>query len=78
MHVITPHIDFEHIKGKDNVLGDSLSRLRHLGLLDDNDTEKPGLEYGKSIFDTDENIINSLDNLGVGWYSLEQNIWLKF
>ena len=26
MHAITPHIEFEHIKGRDNILGDSLSR----------------------------------------------------
>ena len=62
IHIITPHIDFEHIKEKDNALADNLLRLRHLGLHDDNDPEEPGQEYGKSIFDTDENIINSLDN----------------
>ena len=56
MHAKTNHIEFKHIKGKDNVLVDSLSGLRHLGLHDDNDPEKPGQEYGKSIFDTDENI----------------------
>ena len=52
----------EHIKGKNNVLADSLSRLRHLGLHDDNNPEESGKEYGKSIFETDENIIHSLDN----------------
>ena len=62
MHVTTPCIEFKHIKRKDNVLADSLSRLRHLGLQDNNDLEEPGQEYSKSIFDTDENIINSLDN----------------
>ena len=62
MHGITPHIGFQHIKGKDNVLTDSLPRLRHLGVHDDNDPEEPGQEYGKSIFDKDENTINSLDN----------------
>ena len=46
---LTLHIGFEHIKGKDNVLVDSLSRLRHLGLHDDNDPEDPGQEYRKSI-----------------------------
>ena len=39
MHAITPHIKLKHIKGEDNVLADSLSRLRHLGLHDDNDPE---------------------------------------
>ena len=33
-----------------------------MGLHDTNDPEEPGQEYGKSIFDTDKNIINSLDN----------------
>ena len=51
MHPITPHIKFEHIKGKDNVLADSLARLRCLGLHDDNDPEQPGQEYGKSILE---------------------------
>ena len=62
MHAIPPHIEFEHIKGKENVLADSLPRQRCLGLHDDNDPEHPGQEYSKSIFDTDKNIINSLDN----------------
>ena len=57
MHAITPHIEFEHIKRKNNVLSDSLSILRCLGLHDDNDPEEPGQEYGKSIFETDENIV---------------------
>ena len=39
MHAITPHVEFEHIKGKNNVLVDSLSRLGCLGLHDDNDPE---------------------------------------
>ena len=39
---------------------DSLSRLRCLGLHDDNDPDKCGQEYSKSIFDTDKNKINSL------------------
>ena len=43
-------IDFKHIKGKENVLVDSLSTLRCLGLYENNDPEKPGYEYGKSIF----------------------------
>ena len=52
----------KHIKGNENVSVDSLSRLRYLGLQDDNDPEEPGQEYGKSIFDTDENMIHSLDS----------------
>ena len=60
MHAITSYIEFEHIKGKDNVLADILSRLRHLGLHCDNDPAEPGQEYIHSIFDIDENIIKSL------------------
>ena len=43
---------------------DSLLRLRCLGLHDNNnpDNNNPGQEYGKSIFDRDENILNGLDN----------------
>ena len=36
--------------------------MKCLGLHDDNDPEKPGEEYGKSIFDTDENTIISFDS----------------
>ena len=32
---------------------DSLSRLKCLGLYEDNDAEKTGYEYGKSIVDND-------------------------
>ena len=49
MHALTPHIEFEHVNGKENVKADSLSRLRCLALHDDNDTEEPGQEYGKYI-----------------------------
>ena len=38
-HSITSHIDFKHIKGKENVIADSLLRLRCLGLDEDNDPE---------------------------------------
>ena len=62
MDAITPHIEFEHIKGKENVLPDSLSKLSHLGIHNDNDPEDPSQENSKSIFDIDGNIIKSLDN----------------
>ena len=39
-----------------------MSRLRHLGLHEDNDPEDPGQEYGKYNFETGENIIHSLDD----------------
>ena len=41
---------------------ESLSGLRFLGNNEDNDPEKPGFEYGKSIFDTDENRVSSVDS----------------
>ena len=44
------------------MLADSLSRLRHLGLHEDNDPEKSGYEYGKSIVDTNENTVCSIDS----------------
>ena len=40
-----------------------MSRLRCLGLHDDNDLEKLGQEYSKSNFNTDENTINGLDSV---------------
>ena len=39
IHAITPYIDFKHVKGKENMLVDSLSRLRCLGIYEDNDPE---------------------------------------
>ena len=62
IHAITPQIEFEYIKGKENILVDSLSRLRCLGLHAVNDPEDPGQQNGKSIFDTDENTVNSIDS----------------
>ena len=32
IHAITPYIYFEHIKGRDNILEESLSRLKTLGI----------------------------------------------
>ena len=61
IHSVTPHIELEYIKGKENVLVDSLSRLKHLGL-SDNDPEESGQEYSKSIFDMDENTVNSIES----------------
>ena len=43
------------------MLADSLSRLRYLGLHEDNDPEKSAYKYGKSIFDTDKNTVCSVD-----------------
>ena len=49
LHAIIPHIDFEHIKGRDTILADSLSRLKTLHLCKANDPKEPGIEYGKFI-----------------------------
>ena len=48
----------------------SWSRLRHLGLHEDNYPEESGQEYCKSIFNMDENTVNSIDS--------DQNINNKF
>ena len=57
IHAITSHIDFEHIKVRENLLEDSLSRLKTLDLYEANDPEELEREYGKSIFDIDSEII---------------------
>ena len=44
------------------MLVDSFSRLRCIGLDEDNDPENPGCEYGKSIFDTNKNIVCGVDS----------------
>ena len=36
IHLITPYTQFDHIKGKENILADSLLRLKTLGLYKDN------------------------------------------
>ena len=51
MFLISPYITFHHIKGKDNILADSLSHLQHLG-----PPRKPGEEYSITIFDEGETI----------------------
>ena len=52
IHSIIPHIEFEHIKGKENVLANTLSRVRYLGLHEDNNPEDSGHNYGKLIWQT--------------------------
>ena len=52
------------------MLADILSRLRYLGLHEDNNPEEPGYGYRKSIFDTDENTVCILDS--------DQNVNNKF
>ena len=56
-HAIIPYIDFEHIKGRGNILADSLPRLKNLDLNEANDPKELGSEYGKSIFETDSEIV---------------------
>ena len=53
---ISPHITFHHIKGKDNMLADSLSHLQCLGLHEKSPQKKPGEEYCVTIFDEGETI----------------------
>ena len=61
MHAITPYIDYEHIKGRDNVMTDSLSRLETLGLYETSGLIELEREYGKFIFDTESEIICDVD-----------------
>ena len=53
---ISCYITFKHIKGKDNILEDSLSHLQCLGLYERSPPEKPGEEYNIMIFDEGETI----------------------
>ena len=61
IHAIMPYIDFKHIKGNENMLSDSLSRLKCLGLYEDNDPEKTRCEYCKSIDDNEVEAICDVD-----------------
>ena len=54
--LILPHITIQHAKGKDNILADSLSHLQCLGLYEKSHPEKPGEEYGITIFDNGKTI----------------------
>ena len=56
MFLISLHITCQYIKGKDNILTDSLSHLQHLQLYEKSPQEKPGEEYRIKIFDEDETI----------------------
>ena len=56
---IMPYITFEHIKGKDNILADSLSHLQCLGLYEKIPPEKLGEDFGITIFDEGEIIYES-------------------
>ena len=59
--MIPHYIAFKHIKGRDNILANSLSRLKTLGIYEANGCEEPGGDYGKSIFDTDSDVIFAVD-----------------
>ena len=52
----SPHVTFQHIKGKDNVLADSLSHLQCLGIYEKSPPEKPGEEYDITICEEGETI----------------------
>ena len=42
IHTIAPYIGFEHLKGKENILADSLSRLKTPGLYEADKPKKNG------------------------------------
>ena len=50
IHVITLNTDFEHIKGSNNTMTDSLSTLKALDLYEANDPKEPVSKYFKSTF----------------------------
>ena len=54
--LISPYITFQHIKGKDNILADSLNHLQCLGLYERSPQEEPGEEFGIMIFNEREAI----------------------
>ena len=62
IHAITPILISNISRGKKMSLWTVLSRLRCLGVYEDNDPKKSGYEYEKSIFDTDENTVHSIDS----------------
>ena len=51
--IITPYINFEHIKGKENVGANNLSTLGTIDLYEADEPKKEGHEYGKSVFDSE-------------------------
>ena len=61
IHAITPYIEFEHIKGRDNILLGILTRLKTLSLYEANDPNEPGSEYDKSMFASYPKIICDVD-----------------
>ena len=61
IYSITTCINFKHNKGKENMLADSLLRLKCLGLFENNGPEKQEYENGKSIFDTDVDTVCNVD-----------------
>ena len=61
IHTITPYIEFKHIEGKENILADSLPRLKTLGLYETNTPEKEGHENSKSVFNLETQMVCSVD-----------------
>ena len=59
--MITPYIDFKYIKGRDNILADSLLRLKTLRLYEVNDPEEPGERIWQVYFDRDLEIVCDVD-----------------
>ena len=62
IHAITPYIDFEHIKGIENILAGSVSWIQTLGLYEAKASKKDGHEYGESIFDSETETVCSVEN----------------
>ena len=61
IHAITPYIDFEHIKGRDNILVESISRLKTLGLYKANDPNGQEVNMANLFFDTCSETICDFD-----------------
>ena len=61
IYVITSFINFERIKGKENIIHNSLSRVWTLGLYKGNLPKKEH-EYGQSIFDSETETVCNIEN----------------
>ena len=61
-NTITPILISNTSRERKTCLQTVLSRLRCLGINEDNNPGKPGYEYGKQTFDTNENTVWSVDS----------------
>ena len=69
----TPYKDFEHTKGRDNILADSLSGLKTLGFYKVSDPGEPGSKYDKSILTQNQKlyVMSILSNTVTGNLKLQ-------